>query len=67
VGWLRGNGDGRFSKYRPLVGARQIGHFAVGDLNNDGVPDLAIVLTNKGTIMMYDGRLLRGSAGDGLR
>lgn len=67
VGWFRGNGGGRFSSYRPLVWYRQVGHFAVGDLNNDGFPDLAVTLTDKGTVMMYDGKFLRGSAGDALR
>ncbi|MEK6757279.1 MAG: VCBS repeat-containing protein, partial [Bacteroidota bacterium] len=59
VGWLRGETGGTFGEFHPLVSEAHIGHFAVGDLNGDGVPDLAITLPDKGTMKIYDGRLLR--------
>lgn len=60
VGWFRGKGDGKFEEFRPLVRAPHIGHFAFGDLNGDGVPDLAVTLTDKGTVKIFDGRLILG-------
>jgi hypothetical protein len=61
IGWLRG-ARGSFEAFRPLCSVPMASHFAVGDLNGDGVPDLAVTLSETGVVRLYDGkRLLRRS------
>jgi hypothetical protein len=67
VGWLRGRGDGTFHQFRALVQSPRIGNFAFGDLNGDGVPDLAVTLTDKGTVKIFDGKRIRGLEREGVR
>jgi hypothetical protein len=67
VGWLRGMAGATFDEFRALVSDAGIGRFAVGDVNGDGVPDLAVTLTDKGTMKLYDGKMLRRGQGGNLR
>jgi hypothetical protein len=67
VGWLRGRAGATFDEFRVLVSDAGIGRFAVGDVNGDGVPDLAVTLTDKGTMKLYDGKMLRRGQGGNLR
>lgn len=67
VGWLRGRPGAAFDEFRALVSDAGIGRFAVGDVNGDGVPDLAVTLTDKGTMKLYDGKMLRRGQGEKFR
>jgi hypothetical protein len=61
IGWMKGD-SARFDAFRPLCDAPLRSHFALGDLNGDGVPDLAVTHSDTGTLRVYDGRsLLRRS------
>jgi hypothetical protein len=67
VGWLRGTSHGAFEAWQPLIGAGPQEFFAVGDLNGDGIAEIAISHTSKGTIMIYNGAIMfaRGNNGKG--
>ena len=58
LGWLRGNRDGSFQPWQPLVGVGPRAFFAVGDLNGDGIADVAVTNPLQGTIMVYNGVLM---------
>ncbi len=63
LGWYQGIGNGTFSDWKPLVQSADIGHFAFGDLNGDGILDLAVTLSAEGRLKVYDGKLLFGKRG----
>ena len=58
IGWLRGRGDGTFEPWRALVVAEPQTFFAVGDLNGDGFPDLAVSLRSRGSVKVFNGTLM---------
>ncbi len=58
IGWLRNAGEGRFESWQTLVGADAGEFFAVGDLNGDGIADIAVSRIAKRTITIYSGALL---------
>lgn len=58
IGWLRGIGDGTFEPFVPLVSSVGVSHFAVGDVNSDGLNDLAVTLQDQGILRIYNGTLV---------
>ena len=58
IGWLRGKSDGSFGPWQPLVAADPEDFFAAGDLNGDGIAEIAISVRNQGVLKIYNGRLL---------
>ncbi len=58
VGWLRGIGDGTFEPFVPLISSIGVSHFAVGDINGDGMNDLAVTLQDQGILRIYNGTLV---------
>ena len=64
LGWLKGKADGTFEAWRPLLKSYDGGFFAVGDLNGDGIADVAVSLKEKGTIKIYNGIMLFKREGD---
>lgn len=58
IGWLRGKGNRTFEAFRSLVTVPPFSYFAFGDLNGDGIADLAVTLPEKGTLKIYDGKML---------
>ncbi len=63
IGWLRGKGDGTFEEFQPLLHVPAASHFAVGDLTGDGVHDVAVSDAQKGTLRLYNGKLLLRKGG----
>lgn len=61
IGWLKGRGDGSFEPISILVPGEGISHFAVGDVNGDGVNDLAVVFRDRGVLRVYHGALFFGN------
>ena len=57
LGWMRGKGTS-FEPFRPLCSLPARSHFAIGDLNGDGVPDFSITDSDSGILRIYDGKLL---------
>jgi hypothetical protein len=57
LGWYQGRGRS-FEAFRPLCSVPRQSHFAVGDLNNDGTPDLAVTFGDQGIVRIYDGKFL---------
>ena len=57
VGWLRGLKDG-FEPYRTICSVPPRAFFDVGDLNCDGIQDLAVVRSDQGVLRVYDGATL---------
>jgi hypothetical protein len=57
IGWFRAN-RGTYDPFRRLCSVPVRSHYALGDLNGDGVPDLAVTLTDSGLLRMYDGKEL---------
>jgi|GEM_PF-964802 len=57
IGWLRARRSS-FDAFRPLCSVPIRSHFAVGELNGDGVPDLAVTLSDSGVLRIYDGKSL---------
>jgi hypothetical protein len=57
IGWFRGHGSS-FEGFRALVSIPRRSHFALGDLNNDGTPDLAVTFGDQGIIRIYNGKFL---------
>ena len=55
LGWLRGEPNGSFEPRQTLISLRANDYFAVGDLNGDGIGDVAVSRAKKGTIMIYNG------------
>ncbi|MFH0992307.1 MAG: VCBS repeat-containing protein [bacterium] len=58
LGWYRGITGRLFDIFRPLVSGEKIGHFALGQLNGDEFLDIAVTFLEKGTVKLYDGRML---------
>jgi hypothetical protein len=54
IGWLRGSA-GSFAPFVDLCAAPGRVHFAVGDLNGDKVPDIAVTYTELGILRIHDG------------
>lgn len=57
IGWFRGSGR-TFEPFRPLCSIPRRSHFALGDLNNDGTPDLAVTFGDQGIVRIYSGKFL---------
>ncbi|HTY39152.1 MAG TPA: VCBS repeat-containing protein [Bacteroidota bacterium] len=57
IGWLRARA-GTYEPFRRLCSVPVHSHFAFGDLNDDGVPDLAVTLSDLGILRIYDGKTL---------
>ena len=57
IGWLRAR-HSSFDPFRPLCSVPARSHFAVGDLNGDSVPDLAVTLSDSCVLRIYDGKSL---------
>lgn len=57
IGWLRARGT-TFDAFRPLCSVPPRCHFAIGDLNGDGIPDFAVTYPDSGHLRIYDGRAL---------
>jgi hypothetical protein len=57
IGWLRARRSS-FDAFRPLCSVPARSHFAVGDLNGDGIPDVAVTLFDSGVLRIYDGKSL---------
>lgn len=57
IGWYRGRSTS-FLPFEPLCSIPRRSHFAVGDLNSDGLPDLAVTLGDQGILRIYNGRFL---------
>lgn len=57
IGWLRARRSS-FDAFRPLCSVPARSHFAVADLNGDGIPDVAVTLSDSGVLRIYDGKSL---------
>jgi len=57
IGWLKGN-KATFEIYRPLCRAQGRVFFEIGDINGDGIMELAVVLSEQGVLKIYDGAAL---------
>lgn len=57
VGWMRAKG-GTYEPFRRLCSVPTRSHYAMGDLNGDGIPDLAVTLSDSGILRIYDGKAL---------
>ena len=55
LGWLRGLGNGTFEPWHSLISIKPNEFFAVGDLTGDGIADIAVSRSARGTIMLYNG------------
>lgn len=60
LGWLKGLPDGNFSTWHPLLHSTELTYFALGDVNGDGVIDLAVTVGSKGLLKLYNGKLFLG-------
>jgi hypothetical protein len=47
-----------YDPFRRLCSAPARCHYALGDLNGDGLPDLAVTLADSGILRIYDGKAL---------
>ena len=66
IGWMKGDSAG-FKPFRSLCDAPLRSHFALGDLNGDGVPDLAVTFSDAGILRIYDGKTLMRRSLEGNR
>ena len=66
IGWLRGNGKS-FERFSPLCSVPEGSHFAIGELNGDRIPDLAVSLPASGVLRLYSGNLLLKRAHENTR
>jgi hypothetical protein len=57
IGWLRAKRSS-FDGFRPLCSVPARSHFSIGDLNGDGIPDIAVTLSDSGILRIYDGKSL---------
>ena len=57
IGWMRAKGV-TFEPFRRLCSVPARSHYALGDLNGDGIPDLAVTLSDSGILRIYDGKAL---------
>jgi hypothetical protein len=57
LGWFKGHGKS-FDEFRPLCSIPRRSNIALGDLNHDGVPDIAVTFGDQGFVRLYDGRIL---------
>jgi hypothetical protein len=66
IGWMKGD-SARFEPFRPLCDAPLRSHFALGDLNGDGVPELAVTYSDTGILRIYDGKTMLRRSLEGSR
>jgi len=57
IGWFKASGRS-FETFQPLCSIPPRSHFALGDLNNDGIPDLAVTFGDQGIVRIYSGKSL---------
>ncbi len=57
LGWMRGAGQGSFESFRVILPVPRQSHFAAGDLDGDGIADLVVTATEKGSVKLYNGTM----------
>ena len=57
LSWIRNSGDGRFEAERVLLHDSGENHFAIADVNRDGVRDLIVSVAHEGALKIFTGRL----------
>lgn len=57
IGWMRAK-SASFEPFRRLCSVPARSHFVLGDLNGDGIPDLAVTLSDASILRIYDGKTL---------
>ena len=57
IGWFRNEGRMSFEPWKFLIAAESGGHFALGDINRDGIGDIAVSYPEVGSLMVFSGRL----------
>jgi hypothetical protein len=65
LGWLRGIGDGTFDEWKAIVPMTRDGYFALGDMNGDGITDIAVTIPETARLRVYDGTMLFGRGANG--
>jgi hypothetical protein len=60
LGWLKGMGGGTFSEWRALLYLPAMNAFALGDVNSDGILDVAVTVGSAGVVNIYNGSLWLG-------
>jgi len=56
IGFWKGNGDGMFQSWKPLLRRDGISHFGFADFNGDGVKDLAVIMSRQGVLELINGK-----------
>ncbi len=57
IGWMRAKGV-TYEPFRELCSLPARSHYALGDVNGDGIPDLAVTLSESGILRIFDGKAL---------
>ncbi|MGD0037687.1 MAG: VCBS repeat-containing protein [Bacteroidota bacterium] len=58
VAWFRNRGDCNFDADQTLVVQHDLSHYAVGDIDADGIKDLVMTLGNMGVLKIINGKQL---------